>query len=875
MRWPSQLRLRLRSLFRTRQVDVELSDELRFHLEERADELAAGGMSPVQARRIARREFGVLTSIEEDCRDARRVSYVEQTIRDARYGIRSLARNPGFATMAVATLALGIGANTAIFSAVDAVLLRPLPYPAAQQLVVVWEDAASWGFPRNTPSPANYLDWKAQNLVFADMAATRYASANLTGHGDPEAITGRRATSNLFSVLGVAAAIGRTFSVDEERSGARVVVLTDGLWRRRYSADPSIVGQTIQMNGESYDVIGVMPATFIYPDRENAFFWPLDLSSQQNNRGNHFLTVTARLAPDVSIGQARADMDRVAKSLAAAYPSDNDNIGAVVVPFREQIAGDARMSLMVLFAAAGCVLLIACANLANLLLARAATRQREVAVRKALGANSWRLMRQLITESALLGGIGGVAGVVLGHVGTRLLEDLVPFSLPVSSLFIDVRVLIFASAITFATVLLFGTVPAFASARVDVNDSLKRESRGAVASLTRRARQALVVAEVTIATVLLIGAGLMVQTLHNMHTEDLGMRSDHLLTLRVALPPARYADQGTRARFYDDVLERVRTLPGVRSAAFAGNLPLTSMGNSTAFAIESRPELPSGGVQDTLYRPVTRDYFATIGATRVEGRDFGTEDRAASPLVAIISEYFARTYWGARSPVGERIRIGDSPNPYTIVGVVKDIKERGIDVSTKVATYVLIEQANANAGAFLAVRTDVEPLSLARAVTASVWAVDPHQPVSAVRSMDDIVAGVLEDRNLNMTLLGVFAILALVLASLGIYGVLSYVVTERTREIGMRMALGASAGGVAAAFVKEGLALAGVGATAGLIAAFVSARGMAAMLYGVTPTDPRIYLACLVLLSSVAALACYLPARRAARVDPVVALRND
>jgi putative ABC transport system permease protein len=877
MRWLSQLRLRVRSLFRKRQADRELSDELQFHLDGRADELVAEGMTPEQARLVARRELGMLASIEEECRDARGVSYIEQMIRDARYGLRSLTRSPGFATMAIVTLALGIGANTAIFSAVDAVLLRPLPYPAADELVIVWEDATSWGFPRNTPSPANYLDWKEQNRVFADMAAMRYAGANLTGNGDPEAVTGRLVTPNLFSMLGVQAAIGRTFAPDEERSGAKVVVLTHGLWRRRYGADPTIVGRTIQMNGEPYAVVGVMPASFAFPDRDAMFFWPLDLTPMRDMRGSHFLTVAARLAPGVTVNRARSDMDRVAKTIAAAHPGQSDaNLGAVVVPLREQIAGDARTSLIVLFAAAGCVLLIACANLANLLLARAGTRQREIAVRKALGASPMRLVRQLVTESALLAVIGGAAGIALGHLGTRLLKDLVPSGLPVSSLTIDLRVLLFTGAITFATVLLFGAVPAFASVRVDVNDSLKRESRGAVAGLARRTRHALIIAEVTLATVLLIGAGLMIQTLHNMRAEDIGVRPDHLLTLRIALPPARYADQNARAAFYNQVIERVGALPGVRSAAFAGNLPLTTMGNSTSFAIDGRPDPPSGVVQDTLYRPVTRDYFATIGATRIDGRDFGADDRPDSPPVAIINEHFARAYWGTRSPVGDGIRLsGSNGRRYTIVGVVKDIRERGIDAPMKAATYVMVEQANANPGAFLAVRTETDPLSLARAVTTAVWSVDPHQPVSLVRSMDDIVDEVLTNRNLNMTLLSVFAGLALLLASLGIYGVLSYVVTERTREIGLRMALGASAGGVATSFVRQGLVLTAIGVAAGLVAALAGARTMGTMLYGVASTDMRIYLGCIALLSSVAAGACYLPARRAARVDPIVALREE
>jgi putative ABC transport system permease protein len=487
-----------------------------------------------------------------------------------------------------------------------------------------------------------------------------------------------------------------------------------------------------------------------------------------------------------------------------------------------------------------------------------------------------RLVRQLVTESALLAAIGGAAGIGLGYLGTRLLQDLVPSTLPASSLTIDVRVLLFTGAITFATVLLFGAVPAFAGARVDVNDSLKRESRSAVAGLTRRTRDVLIVVEVTLATVLLIGAGLMIQTLHNMRTEDIGVRPDHLLTLRVALPPARYADQTARAAFYNQVLERVGALPGVRSAAFAGSLPLTTMGNTTSFVIDGRPDPPAGVVQDTLYRPVTRDYFATVGATRSDGRDFGADDRADSPPVAVINEHFARAYWGARSPVGDRIRLsGGNGRAYSIVGVIKDIRERGIDAPMKAATYVMVEQANANPGAMLVVRTDTEPLTQTRAVTSAIWSVDPQQPVSAVRSMDDIVDGTLSNRNLQMTLLTVFAGLALLLASLGIYGVLSYVVTERTREIGMRMALGASTRGIATSFVRQGLVLTAVGLIVGLAASVVGAGMMGTMLYGVAPTDARIHVVSAVILCSVAALACYLPARRASRVDPIVALRDE
>jgi predicted permease len=876
MRWHRKLALRLRSIVSGQRVEQELGDELRFHLDGLTEELIASGIAPDEARREARRQLGAIDQIKEECRDARRVSYLEQTLQDVRYGLRSLRRSPGFSVLAIATLALGIGANTAIFTAVDAVLLRPLPYASPDQLVFVWEDATHEGFPRNNVSPADYLDWKEQNTVFADMAATRSASANLIGDGDPETVSGRLASHNLFSILGVSPAIGRAFTSEEERARANVVLLTDGLWRRRYGADPSIVGRTIQMDDQPYVVVGVMPRSFCFPDRDTAFFRPLGIEAYRSNRGNHYLTVYARLKPDATIERANGDMHRVARDLQARFPATNANRSAVVMPFRDMVAGDSRTALLVLFAAAGSVLLIACANLANLLLARAGTRRREIAVRKALGAGQLRLLRQFATESALLALAGGAAGVVLGQFGTQLLQGLVPQALPLSALDVDVRVMAFGAAVTLATVFLFGVLPAFSSSRVNVNDSLKRESRGAVAGLTARTRHALVVCEVTLATMLLVGAGLMIQTLYNMKTEDIGLRSDHLLTVRMALPVVRYPDPADRASYYERILEQTRTLPGVRTAAFVGNLPFTTMGNAISYIIEGRPAPPAGSGQDTLYRPVTRDYFATIGATVKEGRAFNADDRAGTPRVAVINEHFARQHWNGASPIGDRIRLG-GPNgrTFTIVGVVKDLRERGLEMAMKPATYMMIEQGEANPGAFLVVRTETEPLAQSKAVIGAIRSVDPNQPVTLVRSMDDIVDVALQGRNLQMTLLSVFAGLALLLASLGIYGVLSYVVSQRTREIGMRMALGASAAGVARAFVRQGLILTTAGLTIGVIASIVMARAMRTMLYEVAPTDLRIYVAGVGILCTVAMMACYLPARRAARIDPIVALRED
>jgi len=797
-------------------------------------------------------------------------------LTDFRYGCRILIKNPAFAAIAILALALGIGANTAIFSAVDAVLLRPLPYPAAHELVIVWEDASHQSFPRNTPAPANYFDWKAQNTVFTDMAATRFRSANLTGDGDPEMVIGRAATANLFSVMQVQPALGRGFSAEEDKSRAKVVVLTDGLWQRRYGGDPGIIGRVIQMNGEPYTVIGVTPPSFHFPDRENAFFWPAGLNAEVNNRGSHFLTVIARMKPGVTRERAQTEMQTIARRLQTEYPATNTKVGAVVVPLREQIAGDSRTALLVLLTAAGCVLLIACSNLANLLLAKSTGRLREIALRKALGAGQGRLVRQLVTESAVLALFGGALGIALGHAGTQLLEGLVPRGLPGSSLTVDARVLTFGLVTTAVTILLFGLIPALKSTRVDLNDALKQGSRGGIGGRSRWLRNALVVSEVALAMMLLVGAGLMIQTLHNMRGAGVGFRADHLLTLRVALPPAKYPDQQKRAAFYENVLERVRALPGVRSAAFAGNLPFSTIGNTTSYTIEGRPDPPPGNAQDTLYRPVTRDYFATIGATLKEGRAFSAGDRATTPLVTVINEHMARLHWGDQSALGGRIRLGGRDgDTYTIIGVVKDIRERGLELPAKAGAYLMIEQSDAGQGASLVVRTETDPLTLAKAATGAVWSVDSNQPVSLVRSMDAVVESQLKNRNLQMTLLTVFAGLALLLASLGIYGVLSYLVTQRTNEIGLRIALGATTQQVAQMFVGQGLALTAAGVALGGAASVLVARAMRTMLYEVAPTDFRIYLAVTAVLCAVAFTACCMPALRASRVDPMVALREE
>ena len=801
---------------------------------------------------------------------------MHQLLADVRYAFRILRRSPGFTVIAVLALALGIGANAAIFSAVDAILLRPLPYPDADRLVMIWEDASHVSFPRNTPAPANYFDWKKQNTLFVDMAAMRGRSANLTGDGAPEMVMGRLATANLFAVLGVQPMLGHAFTAEEDRSGAKVVVISYGLWQRRYGGDRSIIGCAIQMNGEPYTVVGVMPQSFNFPDRLTSFFWPAMLERDATVRGSHYLNVVGRLKAGVSIQQASTEMQTIARRLELQYPGTNTHIGAVVVPLREQIAGDVRTALFVLLGAAGCVLLIACSNVANLLLAKATGRHREFAVRSALGAGRTRLMRQMLTESGVLALLGGCVGIAAGYAGTRLLEALVPSGFPAGALAMDAPVLLFSLAATALTAIVFGLLPAMTSTRVELNDALKQASRAGVGGRNRWMRNALVVSEVALAIVLLAGAGLMIQTLHNLRTAEAGFRSDHLLTLRLLLPAARYSSQEKRMAFYEGVLQHVRALPGVRSAAFAGNLPFTATGNTNGYAVEGRPDPEPGSAQDALYRPVTREYFSTIGATLAEGRFFTADDRAGSSRVIIINDHFARRHWGNQSPLGGRIRFGRaSDEVYTIIGVVKDIRERGLDLPMKPASYLLMDQGNADPGAFLAVRTETDPSAASKAVVDAIWAVDKDQPVSLVRTMDDIIDAQFEKRGLQMMLLSIFAGLALSLACLGIYGVLSYLVTQRIREVGLRMALGATAREITLLFVRPALGLTAVGIVAGIAVSAVAARTMRTMLYEITPADPTTHAGVAVLVLLVALLACYVPARRASRVDPMVALREE
>ena len=795
---------------------------------------------------------------------------------DLRYGLRLLRHAPGFTVVAVGALALGIGANTAIFSTVDAVLLRPLPYTDPDRLVMVWEDASSSSFPRNTPAPGNFVDWKRRNHVFADMAATKGASANLTADGPPEQVLGRAVTPNFFDVLGVQPMAGRMFTGEEDRTGAQVAVISYALWQRRYAGDTTAIDREILINNQKYTIIGILPRDFAFRDRLMDFWIPIHFApSDLVNRGSHFLNVVARLKPGVSLTQARENMSDIARQLEAEYPANNTRIGAAVVPMREEAVGKTGIELLVLMAAAGCVLLIACANLAGLLLARGLGRRREMAVRAALGASRARLVRQMIAEGALTALAGGLFGVLLAPVGMKVLATLVPTALPATAIpAVDGRVLGFAVLLSLLTGVGFSIMPAWQASRVSMNDALKQGGRGGIGGAAAGTRDALVVLEVAAALVLMVGAGLMLQTVARLRAIDIGFRPGHLLTVRTTLPRTRYQDPDKRIGFYHRVLQGVRALPGVENAAYGSVLPFRSIGNTQSYQIEGRDRLPG----DALLRVTSGEYLQTLGVRLAEGRLLQTSDTELTVPVVVINQTLARLYFPNESPLGHRLAMFSIPPAWrTIVGVVRDIHERGYELAMKAGVYIPFEQFKDTWALpeSLVVRTTGDPASLTSAVRRVVSQIDPEQPVAAIATMDEIVALDVADRHQQMTLLTAFAALALLLASLGLYGLLAYTVTQRSREIGLRMALGASAPRVVSMVVLRSAALSAAGLALGLAGAWLLAGAMSKILYGVAATDPGTYIAVALLLGAIAAAASWVPARRAVRIDPIVVLREE
>ena len=803
---------------------------------------------------------------------------------DIRYGLRMLRRSPGFTFVAVLSLALGIGANTAIFSLVNAVLLRPLPFPVPDRLVMVWEDATFAGFPRNTPAPANYVDWKRQNQVFEGMAALSWNQFTLLQDGEPEKVTAYSVTADFFPLLGVEPALGRNFVPEEDAEGAnKVVILSHRTWHQRFGGQQSILGSEILLNDEKHTVVGVMPSGFQFLERYIACWVPMRLSAEESaNRGAHYLTVIARMKSGLSLDQANADLQTIQEGIARDYPNQAQNLGAFAISLREQMAGDLNRPLIVLLVAVGFVLLIACANIANLLLARAANRAKEIAVRTALGGGRMRIVRQLMTESVLLAGAGGAVGLLFAVWSFGFLQQLVPSQMALSTtLTIDLPILGYALAVSLLTGVIFGLAPAVQASRIDLNEVLKKGGRSTGAHTGGNLlRSVMVVAEVALALVLLVGAGLLIQTFYQLRNQYSGLRPENVLTLRTGLARNRYDEHHKRVSFYSQVLERVKSLPGVISAGYTTSVPLEWKGGTSGFVTEGN--LPEQGLSyDANHRNVSADYLQTLGIPLLQGRYFDRSDNAKSQPVAIVNETMARQYWPDQSPLGKRFKIGDpdSERPWlSVVGVVGDVRQMGIDVPVKAEMYLPYQQVPYYAWFAprdLVIRSSGDPMSLVSAVRSEVRVVDPLQPVSNIRTMEEILGEETTPRRLSMTLLATFAGLALLLAAIGIYGVLSYFVVQYTPEIGIRLALGAQTSHVLGLVLRRGMTLVVLGVAIGLIASLVLTRWMSSLLYGVSASDPATFGLIALMLTVVALLACYIPARRAAKVDPLVALRCE
>ncbi len=812
---------------------------------------------------------------------------MDTLLKDFRYGIRSLLKRPSFTAIAVITLALGIGANTAIFSLVNAVLLRTLPFADPDRLVMIWEDASFAGFPRNTPAPANYVDWKTQGQTFADMAAQDMRSFNLTGDGEPEKVEAFGVTANFFPLLGIKPALGRAFTNEEDKPGAKqVVIINYNLWQQRYGGEQNIIGRQLMLSGEKYTVVGVMPAGFQFLDSKVGMWVPIAFRAEQlTARNRHYLTVIARLKPGVSIEQANAEVRAIHQRIARDHPDEAGRITAYVRPLRDEVAGDIRRPLLVLSVAVGFVLLIACANIANLLLSRAASRRREMAVRSALGAGRLRIVRQLLAEGLLMSAAGAICGLVLAWWSFSFLQRLIPDGLALSTkLSLDFQVLGFTLLLTFITTLVFALIPAFQISKIDLNLALKQGGgRSGLNAGGNRLRSAMVVAEVALALVLLVGAGLLIQTFFKLREQYASLRSESVLTLRTVLPDKKYGDLSQRTNFYKQVLARVQSLPGVVSAGYATSIPLAWKGGTSGFIPEGRnlEQLSSGGIAyDANHRQVTPDYLKTMRIPLQRGRSFNDSDNEQSIKVAIINETMARQYWPGEDPLGKRFTMDDPTDKatwVTIVGIAGDVRQMGVDEPVKAEMYFPYQQSQEPfyTPRDLTIRTAVDPLSLVTAVRNEIHQVDPEQPISNIRTMGQMLGEETASRSLGMTLLTIFAGLALLLATVGIYGVLAYFVVQHTQEIGVRMALGAQRGNILALVLKKGMTLTLLGVGIGLVVAFALTRLMASLLYEVSAADPVTYLAISLLLTTVAFLACYLPARRATKVDPMVALNYE
>jgi len=804
---------------------------------------------------------------------------MQTLFQDLRYGARMLLKKPGFTLIAILTLALGIGANTAIFSVVNTVLLRPLSFREPQRLVKIWAaNTKNASAPSNISYP-NFVDWRDQNQSFEGLAAHFSTDYNLTGAGEPERLSGVRASANLLTVLGVSPVLGRGFLPDEDRPGGNAVaMLSYSLWQRRFGGDPQVIGKTMSLDGNSVTIIGVMPADFNYV-RGVDIWRPIALNPNQTGRLSLFMEAVGRLKPGVTLNQAMADMKTVTSRLEEQYPRTNKNWTVRLVPLQEDLVGSIRTTLLILLGAVSFVLLIACANVANLLLSRAAARQKEIAIRSALGAGRFRIVRQLLTESALLSLLGGLFGFAIAFGGIRAITKFGTGIPRLDEISLDLRVLGFTFAVSILTGLIFGLAPALQASRSDLNEALKDSVKGAASGGKHRLRSALVVAEVALALMLLIGAGLLLRSFQRLEQVNLGFNPDNVLTFDLALPRAKYSDQPQQIAFFEQTLNRLKAVSGVEDAAVTSALPLSGQGGQILFYAEGRPARGPEDYTAANYNIVSPSFFRVLGIPLLRGRDLTEQDRAGAPGVVIVSESMARRFWPQEDALGKRLKLGTLPNSQSpwleVIGIAADVKQNGLESREgEVTMYTSYWQSPSPLAAFM-VRGRSAVAGLTAAMREAVQAVDKDQPLANLRTLEQIVAENFAQRRFSLWLLGIFAGVALLLAAVGIYGVMAYSVTQRTREIGVRMALGAGRREVLRLIVGQGVVLTGAGVVIGLGASFALTRLMQDLLYGVSPTDPLTFAALALLLTFVALAACYIPARRATKVDPMVALRYE
>jgi putative ABC transport system permease protein len=886
-----KVRLRLRTLFQRRRVEAELEAELRFHLDQQIEENVGTGMEPEEARRAALRAMGDLAQHQEECRDMRGLNIIENLSRDLRYSVRTLRQAPVFALVATLTLALGIGSNTAIFSVVQAALLRPLPYAQPDRLISLGEVRL-----RDVPDPLamstwnvsypDFLDWRTQSKSFESLAGFSGDGFALRGVAEPESVAAVQATINFFSTLGVKPQLGRDFYPGEDdASGPRVAILMHSFWKSRFRGDPAVVGRSIQLDSNSVTIVGVLPEEFEFAPRGDVQIWvPLHISGDMATRRSlRWMRAVGRLARGATLAQAEAEMSLINTRLAAAYPQQNGATIVIVAPLRDRILGRVRPLVLLLCGAVGFVLLIACANVATLLLVRSARRRREFAVRAALGAGRGRLMAQLLCESLMLASAGAALGLGIARYGTSLLIAAIPGPLLDSTPFLrdahfDPTVLAFLLGATILTGIAFGLAPALEISNRNLGETLQDESRGSSSGVRTRLRQALVIAEIAFSLVLLVGAGLMVKSLGALMSRNPGFNTQRLLTFAVFLPPEKYAQESDVIRFDRDFEDRIRAIPGVMGVVSTSVVPLTGGGNTIRFVLEGRPT-PPGQDQESPIRTISADYFTLMGIPLVAGRFFNdTDDTAPGPPRVIVNQSWVARNLPGEDPIGKRIKFTFSPaQPFReIVGVVGDNADTGLDSPDEPILFTPLLQGPNNFLSYL-VRTASEPAAAIGTVRTVLKRVDQQVLLIQPISMDQIIAQSPSVflRRYPSFLIGSFAVLALILAIVGLYGLISYSVSQRTREVGIRMALGAQPRDVTRLVVGEGARLTVMGIAAGVLAALVLTQFMRTLLFGVSAVDPWTFAAVTLLLAVVAITACYIPARRAARTSPIDALRCE